>query len=589
VCALRLFELVRKAFFVFSFFALSGGFVRAATVPLDPNFGERGVMRLLSSKGSPLRWVLTSLSNDQIVATVQYRDIDQFGVLFEEIRFFRASSGAPTSTYGNQGLVSGGLPPNCSPPPTVAEAIDGAIYRGVGGKNGFSCSVGGFASVERLSQSGFRSGSEYSASTETPYSRVGLAPMPDGRMLFGYIDKVSTSDSSGTSFYKVSFVAIGDKKGEITHEWTTEIGSPRDVTDEGKLIIRMSPKGGFVAALNIMGQLKLFRLDAAGKPSDEWGVNMPAAGLRPSFQRNPRDLLDLVVTDNGDFALAVVDREPTIDVYRFFETAKGSIAYGMESTQIPLGSNVKGGFTRVAEFIGASSGGEGQLQNEVTFYSKTLEHGTKKWVWTPPASASTGAVVTPKIHSLAVLPRERSAIATIFIGENGTNLAKFDFSKAVQPVRVREFFNSTLNHYFVTGSIGELNSIIRGDAGPGWSGTSLEFDAYENAQTAPANAVPVCRFYGTPGKGPNSHFYTFEGPECEAVKKDPGWLYEGIAFYAIKPAASGCGAGELAVYRAYNNRFAQNGSNHRYSVNLATLKAMVGWTVEGVVFCSPLR
>ena len=42
--------------------------------------------------------------------------------------------------------------------------------------------------------------------------------------------------------------------------------------------------------------------------------------------------------------------------------------------------------------------------------------------------------------------------------------------------------------------------------------------------------MPVCRFYA---KGPNSHFYTAEAVECAAVKNDPGWTFEGIAYYDV--------------------------------------------------------
>ena len=97
----------------------------------------------------------------------------------------------------------------------------------------------------------------------------------------------------------------------------------------------------------------------------------------------------------------------------------------------------------------------------------------------------------------------------------------------------------------------------------------------------------MCRFYGTPGKGPNSHFYTIDVGECAAVKNDPGWTYEGIAFHAHAPSADACAAGEQPVRRVYNNRFAQNDSNHRYLTDDAEYARMraLGWLGEGLVFC----
>jgi serine protease len=99
----------------------------------------------------------------------------------------------------------------------------------------------------------------------------------------------------------------------------------------------------------------------------------------------------------------------------------------------------------------------------------------------------------------------------------------------------------------------------------------------------------VCRFYGTPGIGPNSHFYTVDAAECEAVKHDPGWTYEGTAFFIAAPVDGGCASGTTPVYRAYNARFAQNDSNNRFATDVAVYNAMVaqGWSGEGIVFCAP--
>ena len=49
-----------------------------------------------------------------------------------------------------------------------------------------------------------------------------------------------------------------------------------------------------------------------------------------------------------------------------------------------------------------------------------------------------------------------------------------------------------------------------------------------------------------------------------------------------------CLDGYLEVNRAYNNRFAQNDSNHRYTTSDSTLLEMarLGWVVEGTVWCS---
>ena len=117
-------------------------------------------------------------------------------------------------------------------------------------------------------------------------------------------------------------------------------------------------------------------------------------------------------------------------------------------------------------------------------------------------------------------------------------------------------------------------------------------------KAATPGATAVCRLYGNPAvdpatgkrRGPNSHFYTFAGAECDQVRKDPGWLYEAAGrFFLVVPAAGTCGAGLQPVYRAYNNGFAANDSNHRYAVKQSIYSGMVasGWKGEGIVMCAP--
>ena len=54
--------------------------------------------------------------------------------------------------------------------------------------------------------------------------------------------------------------------------------------------------------------------------------------------------------------------------------------------------------------------------------------------------------------------------------------------------------------------------------------------------------------------------------------------------------AAECPAWTQPVYRAYNNRFAANDSNHRYMVSAALYQQMLGkgWSGEGVVMCAPV-
>jgi len=164
------------------------------------------------------------------------------------------------------------------------------------------------------------------------------------------------------------------------------------------------------------------------------------------------------------------------------------------------------------------------------------------------------------------------------------NFAGQQGSVTVQAVvdGVVEFYNTGLNHYFLTANGVEAASIDAGGSGPGWSRTGNAF------KSGGPNAV--CRFYGVQAAGgPNGHFYTADATECEQVKLDPGWHFESLDF-AITPAGPGgtCAAGLVPVYRAYNNRFAQHDSNHRITTNVAAYQQQLaaGWSGEGVVMCA---
>ncbi len=152
-----------------------------------------------------------------------------------------------------------------------------------------------------------------------------------------------------------------------------------------------------------------------------------------------------------------------------------------------------------------------------------------------------------------------------------------------------EYYHPTLRHYFVTASPGEMAFVESGGAGAGWTATGGRFGVYASSADAPGLA-PVCRFYGTPGVGPNSHFYTADADECAFVKTLPGWSYEGIAFHVPLPSARACATGTTPVYRTYNNGAGRNDSNHRFTVDATVQDRMVGagHADEGVVMCAPL-
>src|SRR5207302_10198365 len=119
-----------------------------------------------------------------------------------------------------------------------------------------------------------------------------------------------------------------------------------------------------------------------------------------------------------------------------------------------------------------------------------------------------------------------------------------------------------------------------GAAGPGWERTGVTFAAYGDAAYFGPQIQPVCRFYGRPGLGPNSHFFTVDPLECLSVRDDRGWMLESSHAFKIAQAIMhvsfpqgvvtfDCGTSRL-VWRLYNNRAAQNDSNHRYTASAET-------------------
>ena len=153
----------------------------------------------------------------------------------------------------------------------------------------------------------------------------------------------------------------------------------------------------------------------------------------------------------------------------------------------------------------------------------------------------------------------------------------------------REFYNPLINHFFTTADPGEIDRVQRGDFGAGWQATGLGLKV--NAAPPPGSPAraPVCRFRAA-FRDPTFAFYTVDAPECELVKANRGWRYQGVSFYAIPAAGNTCPDGYLRVHRAYNNGFVRNDSNHRYTTSDSTMRDMqaAGWTFESTVICSPL-
>jgi hypothetical protein len=161
-----------------------------------------------------------------------------------------------------------------------------------------------------------------------------------------------------------------------------------------------------------------------------------------------------------------------------------------------------------------------------------------------------------------------------------------------------EYFHPVLQHYFMTLDTFEAALLDDNVATLGWVRTGRTFGAWPPVGLA--GTTPACRFYGDPVIGPNSHFYSTDQFECDALRAlelaaPPGvpvWHLEGYTFSAVTDVAGTCPANLAPVYRAFSGPVSSSaGPNHRYTTDTALYDEMLakGFLPEGVHFCVPPR
>ena len=181
-------------------------------------------------------------------------------------------------------------------------------------------------------------------------------------------------------------------------------------------------------------------------------------------------------------------------------------------------------------------------------------------------------------------------------GVKSTVLSVLASSAPVQTSPVVEFYNQTLDHYFITQNVGEISDLDRG-VHPGWSRTGQSFLAYLS-DASDGRGHPTCRWYGLPSAGLDTHVQSASLVECNAILVDPltkdRWQPEAQNVFeiALPDTTTGvCPAKTQPVYRLGNQRA---DSNHRYTTDPAVRAAMLakgyvseGFGPDGVAMCSP--
>lgn len=194
--------------------------------------------------------------------------------------------------------------------------------------------------------------------------------------------------------------------------------------------------------------------------------------------------------------------------------------------------------------------------------------------------------------SVSVIDVESQAVAQTINDLPGAGSRGSFITPVVAPVV--EYYHASLDHYFQTQAFEEITDLDRG-VHPGWQRTGAALRASVPGLGSPATESPVCRFYGRPAAGLDSHFYSASPVECEAVARQFGasWQLETSQAFEIglPNVISGlCRTGEIPVYRLWNRR---TDSNHRYTTDLITRSQMIaqgyvseGYGDKGVVMCA---
>lgn len=423
-----------------------------------------------------------------------------------------------------------------------------------------------------------------------PNAGVALGTRPDGRVVYGTVPYDSTGRSAvlqqtlanGTA--DPGFGTGGSVRFPLAaDEWSTQ-------TD-----LAVLADGSVVFAVLTAKSLMVFKVDAGGVPIASFGTGgrLVYTGGSSGIHAENGALTLLALADGS--LLAAVE-----------ESISDSTSSTIHSDLLAIRISANGTLVRDAKLFSNNAYQNWRLvalpdasvliaHNRLDSPQTNPVFGAALYRLLPddrfdPSFGPGGAYVLQSAGNVRTLALDSAGKALVtWQDASSAILMRLALDAPTGSAAVQEYFNVNLGHYFVTAGLGEIASIESGGAGPGWQRTGYGFRAYVTESGVPVGASPVCRFYGTPGVGPNSHFYTVDPIECAAVKRDPGWTYEGVAFHLYAPQNGACAAGLQAVYRAYNNRYAQHDSNHRYATDIALLQTLQakGWSLEGVVFCAP--
>jgi YVTN family beta-propeller protein len=334
------------------------------------------------------------------------------------------------------------------------------------------------------------------------------------------------------------------------------------VDSTGERVYVSSQNGGEISVIDAASNAVIKKLSAVGA----YGIALSPGGTR------------LYATNVVDWEVHVFDTNTYAQVAR---VQVGSTPYGVAVD--PTGTRVY--VTNYgSNSVTVLDGHTGQVIATVVI--GLFPHGVS-------AHPSNGQIYVANEGSnmVAVLDgRTLSVIRKIAVDDAPRAFGQFVVGpKALQPIEVVEFYNASLDHYFISWMADEIALLDTGIRLKGWTRTGHTFRAYAERL---AVTSPVCRYYIPPSFG-DSHFFGRGFDECTATgRNNPAFVLEDAAFmHMILPSAGTCPAATTPVYRVFSNRA---DANHRYmtSAELREQMAAIGWLREGdgpdfVVMCAP--
>jgi hypothetical protein len=579
---LKLLETVttKKIFSIFfALIALHATIFETHAAPvLDTSFGNNGIVPFGVPSGfDQLDTILVETSGKVVLAGFTYQTFDYLIERFTE-------NGSPDISFGTNGRVAPRQFSHFIGKVRAAEQASGAITV-VTGTGAGSFGQIGTVTAFRLDSAGTLNAGFAPTLVAPPIGNTDIAMgvRPDGRLLYG-----TTTTGNGTAILQQTMpdgspdlnFGIG---GKI--EFALSAGEHSRQAD-----LVLLGDGSIVFAVLTDQYLRLYKVDSHGLPVTSFGTlgQFDFTTIAFAYAASLGTPFSLLSLSDGSLLAAIRDIQ--------FGSPSGSlVVIRISSNGMLIGANSlladQGDLTWNVAALPDASVVIARSRSDGGTKSAALYHLLPNNILD--ANFGIGsAYPLPGMESVSALALDANS-RLLVAGQDATSaiLARYDLSGALVSRPIVEFYNTNLDHYFITADANEAAGIDGGSAGPGWIRTGNNFKS--------GGSTPVCRFYGSQVPGPNSHFYTLAGPECDGLKQlqaitpatQKRWNFESQNFISTPPTDGTCPTGTAPVYRAYNNGFARGvDSNHRLSSAAVAIQEVVirGWIDEGVVMCAPI-